>query len=457
MRQSNIKGDRGWSALWRTEDWWAVWLALLLIFAALISFNLGGTLKPIAVQPGKWDQLWTITTHFFQNAHWYIAQFSMWLAIFVVSNHFLGFRLKQYIPSFIFLYVLSTVIFTVSSWSPAKALNLEAPLMALIVGLFIGNFVKLPKWMYSGFRVEYYIKTGIVLLGATLPFTLIMYAGPVALLQATIVSITTFLAIYLFAVKIFRIDKRFAACLGAGGAVCGVSAAIAMSGAVKAKKEHASITITIVIVWAMVMIFILPFAARALNLHPGIAGAWIGTSEFADAAGLAAASQYGAVYETVYGFGRDEALWTYSLMKVIGRDMWIGVWAFIMALVAILRWERSEKSEKPKAVEIWWRFPKFVIGFLVASAIITVVTSGVSLVEFNEVVKPMLITPIKTFRSWAFIFTFLSIGLTTKFKELTAAGWKPFGAFTFGVIINIILGFILSVIILGSYWSSIQA
>jgi uncharacterized membrane protein YadS len=89
------------------------------------------------------------------------------------------------------------------------------------------------------------------------------------------------------------IDKRLAATLGAGGAVCGVSGAIAIAGAVGAKKEHAPIAITLVILWAIVMIFVLPFASRLLQLPTGVAGAWIGTSEFADAAGLAAAQSYG--------------------------------------------------------------------------------------------------------------------------------------------------------------------
>ena len=166
---------KGWSSIWRTEDWWAVWLAMLLIFAALIAYYQGATLKPIAVQPETWEVPATVAIHFSQNAGWYVAQFAMWLAIFTVSNHFLGFRLKESIPSFTFLYALSVMIFILSTSSPAKALNLEAPFMALIIGLLIGNFARLPKWMNTGFRVEYYVKTGIVLLGATLPFVLILY------------------------------------------------------------------------------------------------------------------------------------------------------------------------------------------------------------------------------------------------------------------------------------------
>jgi hypothetical protein len=223
--------------------------------------------------------------------------------------------------------------------------------------------------MDAGFRVEYYIKSGIVLLGATLPFTLILWAGPLAMLQATIVSVVTFAVIY-YASRALGLDRRLCACLGAGGAICGVSGAIAMAGAVKATKEQVAIAITLVILWAIVMIFVLPFVSQALQLHAAVAGAWIGNSEFADAAGLAAAQTYGGMAEASAGAIQgtaEQALASFTLMKVIGRDIWIGIWAFIFALIATTRWEAEETGARPSAAEIWWRFPKFVIGFLIAS------------------------------------------------------------------------------------------
>src|SRR5258707_10250336 len=134
-------------------------------------------------------------------------------------------------------------IFAGGKGSEASRYNLEPPLLALALGLFISNVIGLPRWLDAGFRVEFYIKTGIVLLGATLPFTLIIWAGPVAIVQASIVSIVTFLVIYQVSLRL-GLDRRLAATLGAGGAVCGVSAAIAIAGAVGAKKEHAPIAIT---------------------------------------------------------------------------------------------------------------------------------------------------------------------------------------------------------------------
>jgi uncharacterized integral membrane protein (TIGR00698 family) len=195
----------------------------------------------------------------------------MWLAVFTVALSTLGYKAREFVPSFIVLYLLSVVIFAIGQWDKTNTYNLEAPLVALVVGLVLSNVIGLPRWLDAGFRVEFYIKTGIVLLGATLPFTLIVWAGPVAILQTSIISILTFVVIYWTGVRLGR-DRRLSATLGAGGAVCGVSAAIAIAGAVGAKKGDAPIAITVVIIWAVAMIFVLPFAAQALHRTPESAG-----------------------------------------------------------------------------------------------------------------------------------------------------------------------------------------
>jgi len=206
------------------------------------------------------------------------------------------------------------------------------------------------------------------------------------MLQATIVSVVTFAVIY-YASRALGLDRRLGACLGAGGAICGVSGAIAMAGAVKATKEQVAVAITLVILWAIVMIFVLPFAAKAFQLHAAIAGAWIGNSEFADAAGLAAAQTYGGMAESSQGAIQgtaEQALQAFTLMKVIGRDIWIGIWAFIFALIATTRWEAVETGARPSPAEIWWRFPKFVVGFLIASALVTLIAAGYSFDEYKK-------------------------------------------------------------------------
>ncbi|HEY5657108.1 MAG TPA: putative sulfate exporter family transporter, partial [Myxococcota bacterium] len=429
------RGD--WSDLYKKEDWWAIWLALGLVFAALLFFSAGSSIGPIAVEPPKWDSPSRVGSHFADAWPWYLAQLAMWLSIFGVSMKVMGHKVGEFVPGFLILFALSVAILVFSSWKYAKDYNLEAPLVALLLGLVAGNTLKMPRWIDTSLRTEYYIKTGIILLGATLPFTLILKAGPIAFVQATVVSLSTFFTIYWVGTRMFGLDRRFASVMGAGGSVCGVSASIAVGGAVRAEKEHVAISISLVTLWAIVMIFVLPIASKALGLDAGVAGAWIGTSEFADAAGFAAAQ----------AMGDEKAIRAFTLMKVIGRDIWIGLWSFALAIVSVVYWEKREGSgpeDRLSAMEIWWRFPKFVLGFFIASVVISMVSIGYSGERFDDVLKPQLIEPIKTLRTWTFIFTFLCIGLTTRFRELARFGWHPLAAFTAGVVVNVPLGYVLS-------------
>ncbi len=443
----------GWRALYLKEDWWAIWVGIGLMAIAIMLFNQGNTfLKSLAINPGglKWTSLDQLAAHFSTNAQTYLMQFVAWLAIFGVSTRIMGIKLSKFVPAFVFLYVMSILMFAIAGWANAAKFNMEPPLVALVVGLVVANTVGLPAWMDSAFRVEYFIKVGIVLLGATFPITLVLTAGPVAIVQATIISVTTCAVIYFVATRVFALDKRLAAVIGVGGSVCGVSASMAIAASVNAKKEHLYTSVTLVVGWALVMILVLPFISKALGLLPGVAGAWIGTSEFADAAGFAAASAYGKM-----AGNEDAAIKGFTLMKVIGRDLWIGIWSIVWALIATVVWEKKETGVRPDAREIWWRFPKFVIGFFVASLLMTMMTSGYSSADFNKTVKPDLIMPLVSLRTWAFIFCFLSIGFTTRLRELKPVGWKTFTAFTIGVAVNVVLGYILSVHVFADHWAAL--
>jgi uncharacterized integral membrane protein (TIGR00698 family) len=435
------------------EDWWAVAIGLSLIAVAVALFASGASIKWIAIAPQKWSHLSEAGAQLRAHGLQFLALFALWAGIFALAAAALGYRTREFLAAFTLLYIVSLLLYFLGLWDQASKYSLEPPLVGLVLGLVISNTVGLPRWAGAGLRVELFIKTGIVLLGTGLPLTLIAWAGPVALLQASIVSLVTFGVIFFLGTRL-GLDKRLAAVLGTGGAVCGVSASIAITGAVGAKKEHSSIAISLVVFWAIVLIFVLPLVSRSLGLPTGVAGAWIGTSELADATGLAAAQAYGGFAGKVAGISgnADAAVNAFTLMKVIGRDIWIGVWAFVLSIIATTRWQ-SQGAQKANAGQIWQRFPKFVIGFLLASLIITLVSRGYNYAEYKKLVLPSLVTPLQSLRVWAFTFTFLSIGLTTRIRDFAAVGAKPFYAFTAGVIVNVILGFVLSTQVFVNFWT----
>ncbi len=437
----------------RNEDWLSILIGLSLIALAAAVFAAGSNIKWLAVAPQKWSRLSEAGAQLARDAPRYASLLVIWAALFGAGAAGLGSAARRFLPAFSVIFITTGLVYLLGVWDQAAHYNLEPPLVALGLGLLISNTVGVPRWMDAGLRVELYIKTGIVLLGAGLPVTLLVWAGPVAMVQAGIVSLVTFGVIYVCATRL-GLDRRLAATLGTGGAVCGVSGAIAVGGAVGAKKQDISVAISLVVAWAIVMIFLLPLVSRALGLPTGVAGAWIGTSEFADAAGLAAAQTYGGYAGTVPGIAghADSAVTAFTLMKVIGRDIWIGVWAFVLAFLAATRWERTGVESRASGAEIWRRFPKFVLGFLAASLLVTAFASGYDYTEYKKDVIPGLVAPLQALRTWAFTFAFLSIGLTTRVREFVAVGARPFIAFTLGVFVNVLVGFFLSTRVFGDFW-----
>ena len=155
-----------WRELILREDWWAIWLGLGIVIAAWVFFASGSSIAWIAVRPTGWSTLAEISAHFVDNLPRYAAQYALWLAVFSLSVHLMGGRLADFLPAFTFVYVFSVAVAAIGAWEYASRYNLEAPLVALLLGLAISNLIGLPRWLDAGFRVEYYIKTGIVLLGA---------------------------------------------------------------------------------------------------------------------------------------------------------------------------------------------------------------------------------------------------------------------------------------------------
>lgn len=442
----------------KKEDSWAMFIALGLTLLTTITFLAGGFgfFKSMAIKVPGWSTDFSVVSGMLStNFMGIIALFIFFLVTFTIGAKVMGKNVKRYMTGFTLLFIISIIVTILGSNKFMKNWQLETPLLALLLGMLVSNTMKLPDWFKEALTTEYYVKTGIVLMGATLPFTIIMTSGPLAMLQATIVAVTTFLTIYCAAVYIFKLDPRFGATLGAGGSICGVSGSIAVGGACRAEKQHVSIAISLVVIWAVAVVVVLPSVALKLGLEPGPAGAWIGTSEFADAAGFAAAEQYNALAQLPVG--DDRAVKTFTLMKVVGRDMFVGLWALLAAILSVTLWEKKSvaESERVDYMEVWRRFPKFVIGFFIASIFTTLVIVYLS-PEIEKGYSKDVLGTIKNFRGWTFTWTFLAIGLTTRFKDLLGFGWKPLAAFTVGVIVNVPLGYFLSNVVFVEYWKLVQ-
>src|SRR5712692_7641471 len=147
----------GWRELWLKEDWWAIWLGLGIVVIGYVAFANGASIRWIAVTPARWSSLAQLGAHFAGNLDRYLVQFLAWLAVFSLALAALGYKAREFVPAFAFLYLISIAVFAIGQWDQASTYNLEPPLVALAVGLVLSNLVGLPKWLDAGFRVVFYI------------------------------------------------------------------------------------------------------------------------------------------------------------------------------------------------------------------------------------------------------------------------------------------------------------
>jgi hypothetical protein len=140
-----------WTELWRKEDWWAIWLGLGIVAAGLVLFQYGTGLRWLAVLPPRWSSMGQLSQHFAENWLRYVAQFAFWTAAFTAAISTMGFKPREFLPAFTFLYALAVAVFVIGQWEVANFYGFEAPLVALIAGAAIGNLVGLPRSLDAGF------------------------------------------------------------------------------------------------------------------------------------------------------------------------------------------------------------------------------------------------------------------------------------------------------------------
>jgi uncharacterized integral membrane protein (TIGR00698 family) len=316
----------------------------------------------------------------------------------------------------------------------AKAI--EFPVYAIILGLIANGILAALGWrerMRGAFRTEFFIKTGLVLLGASINLSLIVSAAGPAILQALLLISTVFLFTWWLG-GLFGLDSKLRALLAAAVSICGVSAAIAAAGAVHAKKEQLAYAASLVIIFAIPMIFIQPWLASLLGLPEVVAGAWIGGNIDTTAAVTAAG--------TIVG---EDALKIAAIVKGTQNAM-MGFVAILLTLYFVMRVEHSADAKRPGLGEVWRRFPKFVLGFIAASII---ATWWLGTVPKDQGASAIAVA--NSLRVWFFILAFVSIGLELRVVHVREAGWRPVAVFATATVANLVVALVLASILFAGF------
>ena len=420
------------SDLWKKEDWLAVWIGFIVILIACLAV-LTGAFDFAAAKFSTWH-LWENVAEKkslfaqFNGAFWgkLCRTFVVLAVLFTAGVKLQGGKIKDFFLAFVALFVLAVIVRIISA---EFTLNryLEWAFWALIVGLLIANTVGTPAWLKPAIRTEFYIKTGLVIMGFSVLFSNIAKFGLYGLGIAWIVTPIVILFMWWFGTKVLKIgNKQLVITIASATSVCGTSAAIATGAASGAKKDDLSIAISISIIFTILMMVFEPMIIRAVGMSQLMGGALIGGTVDSTGAVVLAGNALG-----------PEAEQAAVLVKSI-QNILIGFIAFFVAIFFATRVDK-DPNKKVGAGEIWTRFPKFIIGFfvasLVASFIILPLAGSSQVSAINSVLDQ--------YKNWAFVLAFTSIGLDTNFKEIARQmqGGKVLWLYIVGQVFNIALTF----------------
>ena len=425
--------DKSLSKLWKTEDWLAVWIGFIIIAAGAVAvltgaFDFSATKfstwhlwEDVAEKKSLLDQL--------TGAFWIkmLRTFTVLGALFTAGVKLQGGKIREYLPAFAALFILAVAVRLISA---EFTLNryLEWAFWALIMGLLISNTVGVPNWLRPAIRTEFYIKTGLVIMGFSVLFSNIARFGLYGLGIAWIVTPIVIIFMWWFGTKVMKIDnKPLVITIASATSVCGTSAAIATGAAAGAKKSDLGIAISISIIFTILMMVFEPMIIKAVGMNGLMGGALIGGTVDSTGAVVLAGNALGPE-------GEQAAVLVKSIQNIL-----IGFIAFFVALFFATKVDKNS-DRTVGAGEIWTRFPKFIIGFFVASLVASFVMQPL---VGNADVKAIN-SVLDQYKNWAFVLAFTSIGLDTNFREIIKQlhGGKVLWLYIVGQIFNIILTFL---------------
>ena len=435
-----MSNKSGISDLWKQEDWWAVWFGFIIIIAAVV-----GIIDKVH-KIGKWTNnpldVFFIIKDGEVVSSIILPLIVLWAGLGILT--FIGMMVmkakdfERYFLGYTAVFVLGIISYTLANQKQINAYGLGYAFWALLLGLLISNTVGTPKWLLAGAKTEMFIKTGLVLLGAEILFNKIITLGLPGLFVAWIVTPTVIIFMFMFGTKILKMaSKSLVMIIAAATSVCGVSAAIAVAASSRAKKEELTLAVGMTLIFTVAMMVLMPPFIKFIRLDTIIGAAWMGGTIDSTGAVIAAGAFLG-----------DNAEKVAAVVKMV-QNILIGVVAFFVALYWVTNVERSPDMPKPNAMEIWYRMPKFIVGFVAASLVFSFVLvpiMGLNIVE-NDIIKSVT----KNCRGWLFCLAFVSIGLESNFKELARqmVGGKPIWLYITGQSFNLILTLIAAYLAFG--------
>jgi uncharacterized membrane protein YadS len=323
-----------------------------------------------------------------------------------------------------------------------KEYGFEAVFFSVIFGLIIRNCFHIPEWLKPAIQGEFFIKIGVVCLGATILFRDFLAAGSLALIQGCVVVFCVWMFAF-FLSKKMGVDERSAMTLSSGLSICGVSACITAAGVANTDGKKLSYIVSVVLIIVVPMIYIMPYLAKFIvpmltddpTIQSQIAGAWIG-----------------GTVDTTSGVGAASAIYSEEANKIAmivkaTQNVLIGVVAFCIATYLASRSEGDGKLHRPSLKIVWDKFPKFVLGFILASLVFSLLQQNEIFPDFAE--KKLMETGLaKSFSGFFFSLAFVCIGMDTRLKDIISKDnrnvlYAFLGAQAFNIVLTFFVAWLL--------------
>ncbi|MGE4297398.1 MAG: YeiH family protein [Desulfovibrionaceae bacterium] len=349
---------------------------------------------------------------------------------YAIGMLFMGHTVGAFLKGFGFVFLVAVGAYVCAQQATVKHYGIEYAAWAVLFGMAISNTVGTPKWVLPAAQTEYFIKTGLVLLGAEVLFNKVVAIGIPGIFVAWVVTPIVLVSTFIFGQKVLKMEsKTLNITISADMSVCGVSAAIATAAACRAKKEELTLAVGLSLVFTAIMMVLMPLFIKAVGMPHVLGGAWMGGT--IDSTGAVAAA--GA-------FLSEQALYVAATIKMI-QNVLIGVTAFCVAVYWCYKVD-CVPGQTVSAWEIWHRFPKFVLGFLAASVIFSFIFGSLGSDVGNAMLDHGVLRGFtRPIREWSFCLAFTSIGLATNFRELGHyfKGGKPLILYVCGQSFNLAL------------------
>lgn len=412
-----------------TEDWVVTFLSIPLLIIALFAGHLNGGPKiPETL----------ITLDAWKNIGIF---FIIALTILFVGNRLLGRPMRGLLVSFIVIFTIAVLAQWVAKLEVVKFYGFEAVFFSVLFGLLVRNLFRVPEWLKPAIQGEFFIKIGVVCLGATVLFSDVMKSGFAGLIQAVmVVSIVWFFAYWL--ARKLRVERATAMTLASGCSICGVSASITAAGVAGTDKKQLSYICSLVLIIVVPMIYLMPWLAEMVvplltddpALQQEITGAWIGGT-IDTTSGVGASS----------AMAGDVAQSTAIVVKAT-QNVLIGLVAFFIALYLSTRGGNGSTSS-PSFGIVWEKFPKFILGFVVASALFSILQSN-DMLTLNDSGKIVETSLAKNFSTFFFSLSFVCIGMDTRLKDIVSREnrrvlWSFVCAQLFNIVVTLFLAWLM--------------